>query len=48
MCLLRGTNWIFKYGSGLSTYSSASVSTGNTFQDLPWFCETADITEHYV
>jgi hypothetical protein len=29
-------------------YSSAAVSTGNMFQDLPWLCETADNTEHYI
>jgi hypothetical protein len=27
---------------------SAPVSTGNTFQDLPRLCETADNTERYV
>jgi hypothetical protein len=25
-------------------YSNATVSTGNTFQDLPRLCETADNT----
>jgi hypothetical protein len=29
-------------------YSSASVSTGNTFQDLPRLRETADNTERYI
>jgi hypothetical protein len=29
-------------------YSSAPVSTGNTFQDLPWLRETADNTERYT
>jgi len=28
--------------------SSAPVSTGNTFQDLPQLCETADNTERYI
>jgi hypothetical protein len=29
-------------------YSSAPVFTGNTFQDLPRLCETADNTERYI
>jgi hypothetical protein len=29
-------------------YSSAPVSTGNTFQDLPLLLETADNTERYM
>jgi hypothetical protein len=29
-------------------YSSASVSTGNMFQDLPLLSETADNTERYI
>jgi hypothetical protein len=29
-------------------YSSAPVSTGNTFQDLPRLRETADNTERYI
>jgi hypothetical protein len=29
-------------------YSSAPISTGNTFQDLPWLHETADNTECYI
>jgi hypothetical protein len=29
-------------------YGSATVSTGNTFQDLPRLCETADNTERYI
>jgi hypothetical protein len=29
-------------------YSSASVSTGNTFQELPRLYETADNTERYI
>jgi hypothetical protein len=29
-------------------YSSALVSTGNTFQDLSRLCETADNTERYI
>jgi hypothetical protein len=32
----------------LSVYSSAPVSTGNTFQDLTRLRETADNTERYV
>jgi hypothetical protein len=31
-----------------SNYSSAPVSTGNTFQDLQRLCETADNTERYI
>jgi hypothetical protein len=30
------------------TYSSAPVSTGNTFQDLPRLRETPDNTESYI
>jgi hypothetical protein len=26
----------------------ALISAGNTFQDLPWLCETADNTECYI
>jgi hypothetical protein len=29
-------------------YSSAPISTGNTFQDLPRLRETADNTERYI
>jgi hypothetical protein len=29
-------------------YSSAPVSTGNTLQDLPRLCETADNTERDI
>jgi hypothetical protein len=29
-------------------YSSAPVSTGNTFQDLPRLRETADNAERYI
>jgi predicted metalloendopeptidase len=29
-------------------YSSAPVSTGDTFQNLPRVCETADNTERYL
>jgi hypothetical protein len=32
----------------IKTYSSAPVPTGNTFQDLPRFRETADNTESYI
>jgi hypothetical protein len=32
----------------LLKYSSAPVSTGNTFQDLPQVCETADNTDRYI
>jgi hypothetical protein len=28
-------------------YSSAPVSMGNTFQDLPWLRKTTDNTERY-
>jgi hypothetical protein len=35
------------YG-GVQKYSSAPISTGNTFQDLPWLSETADNTERYI
>jgi hypothetical protein len=31
-----------------TTYSSAPVSTGNTFLDLPRLRETADNTESYI
>jgi hypothetical protein len=31
-----------------SNYSSAPVSTGNTFQDLPRLPKTADNTEDYI
>jgi hypothetical protein len=31
-----------------SKYSSAPVSTGNTFQDLPRLRETVDNTESYI
>jgi hypothetical protein len=31
-----------------NNYSSAPVSTGNTFQDLPRLRETADNTERYI
>jgi hypothetical protein len=29
-------------------YSSAPVSVGNTFQDLPQLCETSDNNECYI
>jgi hypothetical protein len=29
-------------------YRCALVSTGNTFQDLPWLRETADNTERHI
>jgi hypothetical protein len=32
----------------VSIYSSAPISGGNTFQDLPQLCETADNTKHYI
>jgi hypothetical protein len=32
----------------LIQYSSGPVSMGNTFHDLPRFCETADNTERYL
>jgi hypothetical protein len=32
----------------LQNYSSAPVSAGNTFRDLPRLRETADDTEHYI
>jgi len=31
-----------------TSYSSAPVATGNTFQDLPHLCETTDNTECYI
>jgi hypothetical protein len=40
---------ISQYSSApISQYSSAPISAGNTFQDLPWLCETAVNTEHYI
>jgi hypothetical protein len=35
-------------GRDCDYYSSAPVSTGNTFQDLPRLRETADNTERYT
>jgi hypothetical protein len=32
----------------VEVYSSAPVSTGNTYQDLPRLCETTDNTERYI
>jgi hypothetical protein len=32
----------------ITIYSSAPVSTGDTFQDLPQLCVTADNTERYI
>jgi hypothetical protein len=37
-----------KYLSFRATYSSAPVSTGNTFQEFPRLCETADDIERYI
>jgi hypothetical protein len=38
----------FKKNVKENIHSSAPVSTGNMFQDLPWLCETVDNTERYI
>jgi hypothetical protein len=35
-------------GTVTNMYSSAAVSTGNSFQELPRLRETADNTERYI
>jgi hypothetical protein len=35
-------------GHTITVYSSALLSTGNAFQDLPRLGETADNTERYI
>ena len=34
--------------AALQEYRRTPASVGNTFQDLPRLCETADNTEHYI